>query len=231
MRILLILIFATASFTAGASAQENPRSPDEFPQRRHLEGARKNKNNQRRGQSQQRFNPRMIFMRLDENRDQILSSDEIPERMQQRFARADADQNGEITMKELSTAMNNMRKRQRPGQVGRDLMQDGKGNVTGGGRMQKGKGKGFDRNMIPAAPELMARMDKNFDQVLSEDEVPMRMRKKFSELDKNGDQRLDEKELVSAVEHLKAMQQNKGSRYSTDPEKSKGVVPKRPPRR
>ena len=113
----------------------------------------------------------------------------------------------------------------------------GKGKGTGnpgeeGAAKVKGKGRAgrMGKGQVASPEDMMARLDRNFDQVLSEDEVPERMRKKFSEMDKDGDNQLDEKELVSVVERLKAAQESKGGRYDTDPEKAKGTMPKRPPR-
>ena len=101
---------------------------------------------------------------------------------------------------------------------------------SGIGKEGKGKAGRMGKGEVPSPEDVLARLDRNFDQLLSEEEIPERMRKKFSEMDKNGDKQLDQKELVSVVERLKAAKASKGGRYDTDPEKAKGTMPKRPPR-
>ena len=226
MRFALIVIIAFSVFSVDLYAQKPGRkkSSDEAPNTEKMQG-RRDRAGQRRNQ-QQRFNPRQMFARLDKNQDRVITSDEVPQRLKERMANVDADGNGEINMKEFATAIKKQRDRLQdmlPGQRGSRAK--GQGDRAKGGK--KGMGK---KGNVPSPADMLARLDKNYDQVLSEDEVPERMKKKFSEMDKNGDQQLDEKELISVVERLKAAKESKGNRYDTDPEKSKGKTPKRPPR-
>ena len=226
MRFALILLIAFSVFSVDLCAQQGKKSPEEMPNSEKMQrGKRQQQGRQRR--NQQRFNPRLMFSRLDKNQDNVITADEVPQRMQQRMGNVDSDGNGEITMKEFATALKNQRDRLQ-GAMGRGDRANGESERKGG---KKGGRKGMGKNGDVPTPEVMLnRMDRNADQVLTQDELPERMKKKFSELDKNGDNQLDQKELVSMVERLKAAKQSKGNRYDTDPEKSKGQTPKRPPR-
>ena len=223
MRFALIVIIAFSVFSVDLCAQEKRRkSPNEMPNAEKMQGKRNGA--RQRGNQQQRFNPRQMFSRLDKNQDRVITADEVPQRLKQRMEKVDADGNGEINMQEFVSALRSQRDRLQGMMGQRGDRAKGKGDRAKG---KKGMGK---KGEVPSAADMLTRLDKNFDQVLSEDEIPDRMKKKFSEMDKNGDSQLDEKELISLVERMKAAKESKGNRYDTNPEKTKGQTPKRPPR-
>ena len=81
-------------------------------------GAGKTKGNDgQRQQRDQRQDPVKLIERLDRNNDGVLSVDEVPEKMKQRFDRVDTDSSGSVTAEELKSAYE---KRGKGGQVGRN---------------------------------------------------------------------------------------------------------------
>ena len=212
----LSLFIASSVLVTGIEAQQQRRpSPAELPTRNKAQNDQKLARRGGADSARAKLNPRSVFLRFDKNQDNRLTIDEVPVRLQFRFSTFDTDGNGKLTLRELSTEMK--KQRQRIQQRGEETTAQFKN-----GRGSKGE--------IPSAADMLALFDRNFDDVLTDAEIPERLKKKFSDIDKNGDMQLDEKELVAAVERLKAAKQSKGNRFNTDSEKSKGVIPKRPPR-
>ncbi len=161
----------------------------------------------RRGARRTKSKPADFFKRLDRNLDGSVTVDEIPERLRQRLGQIDSDGNGIVSKKEFA---NSARRR------GRD-------NSPRAGRAS--------RQGIPtkrSAEMILRRLDKDADDRLSEQEVPVKMRERFAIIDTSGDGFLDAAEIVSLAERMK----NKGKqgRYQSDPQKTRGQMPKRPPR-
>lgn len=162
-----------------------------------------------------------LFQRMDRNGDGVLTRDEVPERLQQRMTGLDRDRNGSISADEFGTAM----QRRLGGQNGRGGKQS---NMRNGG-----KDSGMRQRMTEQMqdPEMwLKRLDRNGDQVISKDEIPARLEKRFAKIDKNGNDQLDKNEIVAIVEVMKAEGGMKKSRYRTDSSKTKPQMPKRPPR-
>lgn len=120
------------------------------------------------------------LMAFDKNLDGKLSKDELPERMQGLFDRADANHDGFLTPEEIRTVA--------AAQASRGA---GGGRPGGGGRGEGGpQGRGG-----PRANPIMTALDTNGDGVLSADEIrnaPASLKK----LDKNGDGQLTMDELL-----------------------------------
>ena len=72
---------------------------------------------QRRGQN---LDAAVLIKRLDKNNDGVLSIDEAPERMKDRFDRVDADSDGSVTVDELKAVYEKLKKGGNGGQFGRD---------------------------------------------------------------------------------------------------------------
>ena len=162
-----------------------------------------------------------FFKRMDRNGDGVLSTDEVPERMQQRMTALDKDRNGSISSDEFAAAMN----RRRGGRMGRGNRQQ---NMKDGNK-KSGMKQRLTEQMRD--PEMwMKRLDKNGDQIVSKDEIPAKMEKRFAKIDKNGNDQLDKNEIVAIIEVMKAEGGMKSGRYRTDPSKTKPQMPKRPPR-
>lgn len=118
-----------------------------------------------------------MLMRFDQNGDGVLDKGEVPERMQGLFARGDKNQDGKLTQDELTA----LAQSQAPG--------GGRGPEGGredrGGRGERGRGPGdpavaaidTDRDGTISAAEIdasagaLAKLDKNRDGKLGEDEV------------------------------------------------------------
>lgn len=100
-----------------------------------------------------RPNPDELFTRLDLNQDGKLTKDEIPERMQDLVARADADKNEEVTKEELAAMFRNL---------------GGPGGPRPGG---PGIGFGFAPPNPEAFVERAMQFDEDKDEKLSKDEL------------------------------------------------------------
>ncbi len=88
------------------------------------DGAGKGKIGKGRNGQSQMFDPAKMMKMMDKNNDGVLSPDEAPERMKQRFDRIDADSSGTITAEELKASFQRMKKGGNNGQAGRDKSAD-----------------------------------------------------------------------------------------------------------
>ena len=129
------------------------------------------------GGSEEMMN-RLIAM--DANKNGKLEKDEVPERMQSMFSRADKNEDGAIDKEEM-TAM----ARERAG---------GQGGGFGGGQGGPG-GREF-------LAQMMERADANKDGKLSGDEIPPFMRERVEQTDTNKDGALDKAELEAAAARM-----------------------------
>lgn len=215
----------------------------------------KGKRKGRRGQ-QQRGNILQLIQRLDANRDNALTADEIPDRLAERLARMDLDENGTIDAREIKQIAERLQKMQGRGDRMDDLKGEGKGkgkrrNSPDGDAMGKGKGKAktkrkgkdvaSDRDAMTDRPSekqfvagLIRRLDKNGDQIISKDEAPERMQRTWERIDQNANKVLDEDELVALAKMMQRRGDDgkaRGKQKRRDNEETRsrgGVKPKRP---
>ena len=117
---------------------------------------------------------------MDANKNGKLEKDEVPERMQSMFTRADKNEDGAIDKEEM-TAM----ARERSG---------GQGAGFGGGQ------GGFGGREFLA--QMMERADADKDGKLSGDEIPLFMRERLEQTDTNKDGALDKAELEAAAARM-----------------------------
>ncbi len=202
---------------------DRPASVDQKAKHEKLEKKnrpqRGNQQDGKRDQQQTQQKSATLFKRLDQNQDGQLSESEIPKRMQKMIARMDLSNDGTVSLAEFSSAMKN---RLNNGDA-RDVK-----SVPGQTRSDSQEGRpGKRMEMNPAM--LIKRIDRDGDERLTLEEVPERMKEKFARIDTDGDSFIDQQELTAAVERMKGGE-TKG-RYDSDPEKSKGQIPNRPPRR
>jgi Ca2+-binding EF-hand superfamily protein len=150
MKRLFLPLLLAAAFAATASSQDR----------------------QRPNQPGRRPDPARLLEQFDKNGDGLLSRNEMPERMKERFDQMDADKDGKLSKDELSRAAPRGGRQPAPGNSG-----------PGGGSPQE---------------VLFRLLDDNRDGKLSADELanPARIIEKL-DADKNGS--LDEKELAAAV--------------------------------
>lgn len=191
-----------------------------------------NERKKRRGmQGRDRGNVMQLIKRLDRNNDKTLTADEIPERLLERFARFDVDENGVIDTQEIRKIAEQVRgmRGERDGKMrGKRRRGDGdrKGKRRGEMNDQKGEGASEEgkrrrkrgdkegeapredgkrkrgRANGPDLEGLMNRFDKNGDQMISMDEAPERLQKAFARIDANGDELLDQSELKSLAQMM-----------------------------
>jgi Ca2+-binding EF-hand superfamily protein len=193
------------------------------------------------GQRGQRGGAQMldfIFKRFDTDQNGSLSKQEAPDRLQQRFDMLDANGDSSISRDEMQAAFENMQgKAGGKGMKGRgenrgDGNKGGKGKAgKGGGKKGSGKGKGKEglggRNIDSA--QLMQRMDKNKDGLLSPEEAPERMKKNFDRIDADSNGTISADELKAMFEKMKDGKKQIGRNKSADQNATQPVKPKRPP--
>jgi multidrug resistance efflux pump/Ca2+-binding EF-hand superfamily protein len=136
------------------------------------------------------------FKDLDKDSDGKLTKEELPESARQWFDMMDADKNGFVDEKEHTAAQE--RAKQWQGGGGGGGPGGGRGGPGGGGG-QGGRGAGGWK--LPTFKEL----DKDGDDKVSEEEMPERMRRNFSDLDKNSDGSLDRKEFKEWSDQVQEM--------------------------
>ncbi len=107
------------------------------------------------GFAQRQPDPNAMFERLDQNRDGVLTQDELPEQRQEFFdlmlQRGDTDQDGRLTQEEFTASLS-----------------DASGRPQFGGRSQRGRGGGQAR---PMRRQRRERFDRDGDGMVTEDEV------------------------------------------------------------
>lgn len=98
------------------------------------------------GRGQSMMDPSKMIERVDKNNDGVISADEAPEKMKQRFDRIDADSSGTISVDELKAAFEKI---QNGGRGGKGA----KGSKGGKGGKRKGKNGqiGRDKSANPDA--------------------------------------------------------------------------------
>ena len=200
-------------------------------------GQRGKRQQGRRGQAGRQMDPQKIFDRFDQDQDGMIAPEEVPERIRERMAKADANEDGAIDVQEFKAHLQKamMRRgngRQFSGRPGQGM----EGNGTGPMPRRRQAGQQNDRPKMTFrnpenldADQVMAFLDKNGSGALEKSELPRMMSSKRQKIDSDGDEVISKKELVAAIELMKAKAMDAGQgRYSTNPDSSKGQVPKRP---
>jgi Ca2+-binding EF-hand superfamily protein len=131
------------------------------------------------------------MMNFDENKDGQLSKDEVPERLQSLFARADKDEDGKLNREEISASFEG---REGGGREGGGREGGGRegGGREGGGREGGGR-EGGGREGMPPNPLFMA-LDTDRNGELSADEIN-NATASLKKLDRNKNGKLDMAEL------------------------------------
>lgn len=202
---------------SGDQSQKKDRQKRGAAERKQLDRNRQQRGSRRAGNRNRRPDPMAIFARLDRNNDQKLTAEEIPQRLQQRFQMIDGDADGAVSKREFAAAMKQRLQGQRSGR--------GNGKRDPSKAREKGQRDGASR-MAENPDAIIQRFDQNGDGKISDSEAPERLQEKFAKIDSNGDQSIDQQELTAAIQKRK----DAGSRYESDPEKTKSQQPKRPPR-
>jgi collagen type III alpha len=144
------------------------------------------------GLAQRQPDPNAMFERLDQNRDGVLTQDELPEQRQDFFdlmlQRGDTDQDGRLTQEEFTASLS-----------------DASGRPQFGGRPQRGRGGGQARpmrrqGMAPGGPgeraeRMFEELDSNGDGRVTKEEVPDRMEQFLERFDRDGDGMVTEDEV------------------------------------
>lgn len=141
---------------------------------------------------------------FDANKDGKLSKDEVPERMQGIFARADADKDGFITREELTKATAGQERRGEGGPPMDMLFR----------AIDKNQDGVLSKEEIAGAAAALQTLDKNGDGQLTQDEVRPQMRggrggnpqemisRMFEENDKNHDGKLSKAEMPERMAEM-----------------------------
>ena len=111
----------------------------------------------------------MIFDRVDENGDGVISQDEVPEGVWDHLVEFTGDENGEITPEEVTAAIED--------------------------RFEEAADKWRNHHHHPRLNRLFNRVDANEDEFISEDEVPQRLWERLSQADANEDGQVSMEEL------------------------------------
>lgn len=123
---------------------------------------------------------------MDANKNGKLEKDEIPERMQSMFSRADKNEDGAIDKEEMNAMV-----RERAGGQG--------GGFGGAGGSGSGQGGPGGREFLA---QMMERADADKDGKLSGDEIPPFMRERLEQTDTNKDGALDKAELEAVAARM-----------------------------
>ena len=162
-----------------------------------------------------------LFSRFDADKNGALSESEVPEKMKQRFAKLDANGDKSVSMEEMKAAFE---------KIGRDRSGKGKQGKRGNKNAKKDGKQG--RGQMDFG-KLIERADQNKDGVISIDEAPERMKKRFAKIDADGSGTVTIEELKTSFENMKQGGGKKGKslgRNKADADKNKSPQkPKRPP--
>lgn len=246
MRTSFLIILLTAVLLPQTLSAQDTTDKSERGQKRQRE---QNAEPKQRGLSQQRgqqrrsrwqMDPAKLFRRIDQNQDGVIVPDEVPERMRKRMALGDTNSDGKIDSEEFNTHIEEVMKRrgQQSLRSNGELKRRGQKGKNKGDRKGKGQGKPGKRGqggLSIRQPEnltaelVMSKLDRDGNGELEKSEMPKMMASKLVRIDSDGNESVNITELRSAIEILKAKAMDSGKgRYSTNPESSKGQVPKRP---
>jgi Ca2+-binding EF-hand superfamily protein len=164
------------------------------------------------------------MMLLDANGDGVLTANEVPERMQGLFTRADADHDGKLTPDEIRASVKKQSgprgRAERTGEATRmdpilnaiDTNHDGvlsaaeianasaalkTLDTNGDGMLSADETKMRQMTVADRVAHMLDEWDTNKDGKISKAEAPDRVQQQFATLDKNGDGFLDEAELTA----------------------------------
>jgi Ca2+-binding EF-hand superfamily protein len=123
------------------------------------------------------------MMQLDKNDDGKLSKDEVPERVQSMFARADANEDDVVTREELRAMAS-------------------RGMRGEGGRGPEGR-PGREGNPGEFLSRMFEQRDANKDGKLSKEEMPEQMAGRLEQIDTNDDGSVSREEMEAAASRMR----------------------------
>lgn len=139
-----------------------------------------------------------IFKHFDKNADGALTQDEVPAKLWERLAKADADNDGVVTKAELKAA----RERRRA-----DRAETGE---TAGSSSRTAGKRGRRRGRHMRRRAALKHLDKNEDKALSQDEVPAKLWERISKADADGDNAVTRDEAKAFREARRAASEASG---------------------
>lgn len=169
-----------------------------------------------------------FFQRLDKNKDDVLTKDEVPERLWTRISKADKNNDGKITKEELKASGSGAGNRPNAGNrtpeaIFKRLDKNSDGVLTKEevpqrmwtriSKADKDKDGKITKEELKASlpgagnrpgaganrgQQLFDRADKNKDGKVSKDEVPAQLWERISKADKNNDDAIDKEEAAAA---------------------------------
>jgi Ca2+-binding EF-hand superfamily protein len=169
--------------------------------------------------------------RIDKNADGLVSSEELPPRLQGRFQQLDANSDGYLDEAEFLAALKPMTDRlkkwraERGGRGGPPRDENGRPTDADGPRLERA-----NWNSTITSERLLARLDKDQNGEVTKDEAPPRLQEHFQQMDANQDGVLDRTELQTVVDKMREMSSGRsdlpGKRDYGDDNKPR--QPKRP---
>ena len=130
-----------------------------------------------------------LFKRFDKDQNGSISLAEAPQRMKRRFKQLDSNNDKSVSKAEMNAAFENNSQRKR--------MKDGKREDGAGKREAGRKGRALD------PIKMMQVLDKNNDGVISLDEAPENMKKRFGRIDADSSSTITADELEASIEKMK----------------------------